>query len=289
MSHTLCGRRRPESSNPMRRTLITCLLSAGWLLRLSHADTYDIGVKLFTDPNCLFPANEFMLLDGGCYANKWAPNSTKGFKMNIVYFNSPQRIDMREYVDDCNNLAMPKRTVTSGTDVCNPFLGSMYAQFDVRFRSNTCQGQLCSTLAVAVQTFYQRAGCAGPAHSVFRFPVQGECLRAQNGTQDLMASGDDSTISLHDYGGGDDCTTSSSVTLRTYSITNQFCYPLYSTEAPRSFQWKVERNIPMATTSRGLRPSPGFFTLAVLFMGLREVLAVRCWRGESLFRLSDLF
>jgi len=270
MSRTLCGR---------LRTLITCLFSAGWLLRPSQADTYDIGVKLFTDANCLFWANEFMLLDGGCYANKWAPNSTKGFKMNIVYFNSPQRIDMREYIDDCHTLAMPKRTVTSGADVCNPFLGSMYAQFDVRFRSNTCQGQLCSTLAVAVQTFYTLNSCTGPAHSVFRFPVQGECLRAGNGTQDLISNISTGDISLHDYGGGDDCTVTEGVRLKTYSITNSFCYPLYSSQAPRSFSWRVERNTPFATTSGGFRPLPGFFTLVVLFMGLREVLAVRCWRG----------
>jgi len=279
MSPTLCGRQWRESSHSMLRTLVTCLFSAGWLLRLSRADTYDIGVKLYTDANCLFWANEFMLLDSGCYANKWAPNSTKGFKMNIVYFNSPQRIDMREYVDDCHNLAMPKRTVISGTDVCNPFLGSMYAQFDIRFRSNTCQGQLCSSLAVAVQTFYSAASCTGVTHSVFRFPVQGECLRAGNGTQDLIASGDDSNISLHDYAGGDECKVATDVRLRTYSITNQFCYPLYSTTAPRSFKWRVERNTPYASASDGFRPLPGFFTLVVIFMGLREVQSVRCWRG----------
>jgi len=267
-----------RSSHSMLRALITCLFSAGWLLQLSRADTYDIGVKLFTDANCLFYANEFLLLDGGCYANKWAPNGTKGFRMNIVYFNSPQRIDMREYGDDCHNLAMPKRTVQSGVDICNPFLGSMYAQFDIRFRSNTCKGQLCSNLAVAVQTFYTAGSCTGPAYSNFRFPVQGECLRAMNGTQHLL--GNDSYISLVDYAGGDDCTASKGVRVRTYSITNQYCYPLYTSEAPRSFSWRVERNIPYAAVSDGFRPLPGFFTLVVLFMGLREVLAVRCWRGR---------
>jgi len=268
------------------RTLIACLFGAGLLPRLTHADTYDIGVRLYTDANCLFWANEFLLLDGGCYANKWESNSThsaraKGFKMNIVHFNSPQRIDMREYIDDCHTLAMPKRNLITGVDVCNPFLGSMYAQFDIRFRSNTCQGQLCSNLAIAVQTFYTQSFCAGPAFAIFRFPVQGECLRAMNGTQDLTASGDDSNISLVDYGGGDDCNGArAGVRERRYSITNQYCYPLYTQEAPRSFSWRVERNAPYKAASDSFRSTPGFFTVAALLVGLREIVAMRCLRGR---------
>jgi len=274
--------RWPHASQSALSTLTACLFSAGWLLRLSRADTYDIGITLFTDVNCLFWANEFKILDNGCYANRWAPNSTKGFKMNIVYFNSPARIDMREYADDCSTLAMPKRKLVSGTNRCTPFLGSMYAQFDIHRRSNTCMGPQCSNLAVAVQTFYTAASCTGPAHMIFRFPVQGECLRAINGTQDLMASGDDSNISLIDYGGGDDCTVTKDVRIRTYSITNQFCYPLYSQEAPRSFSWRVERNTPYTAASDAFRSLPGFFTLVTLvtsLVGLRETVTARCWRG----------
>lgn len=280
MSPTLSGRLRLNGTRSSLRSLIACLFGAGWLLRLGRADTYDIGVTLFTDANCLFWANEFLLLDGGCYANKWAPNSTKGFRMNIVYFNSPQRIDMREYADDCHTLAMPKRTLVTGTERCNPFLGSMYAQFDIRFRSNTCQGALCSNLAVAVQTFYSAAFCQGPAYEVFRFPVQGECLRAMNGTQDLTASGDDSNLTLNDYGGGDECSRGQDISFRTYSITNQYCYPLYSSEAPRSFSWRVERNTPYAAASDSFRMLPSLFTLVALFAGLREIVAARCWRGH---------
>lgn len=258
-------------------TILSCLVGAGWL-QLGRADTYDIGVTLFTDANCLFWANNFILLDNGCYANKWAPNSTKGFKMNIVFFNAPQRIDMREYVDDCHTLAMPKRTLTTGTDRCNPFLGSMYAQFDIRFRSNTCKGQLCSNLAIAVQTFYTAAFCQGPAFSIFRYPVQNECMRAFNGTQGLFASGGDSNISLSDYSGSDDCKTSKGVRLRTYSITNDFCYPLYTTTAPRSFSWRVERTKPYAAASDAYRSLPSLFIAALLF-GLAEASIVGRWRG----------
>merc|ERR1712050_27409 len=119
----------------------TVCLVAGFLSRLGVSDTYDIGVRLYTDPNCLFWANTFTLLDNGCYANTWAPNASKGFKLTIVYFNAPQRFDIREYTDDCHTLYAPKRELISGTDVCRPFVGSMYAQLEIQFRSNTCQGQ----------------------------------------------------------------------------------------------------------------------------------------------------
>lgn len=259
------------------RAILSWLVGAAWL-QLGRADTYDIGVTLFTDANCLFWANTFLLLDNGCYANKWAPNSTKGFKMNIVFFNSPQRIDMREYVDDCHTLAMPKRTLTTGTDRCNPFLGSMYAQFDIRFRSNTCKGQLCSNLAIAVQTFYTAAFCAGPAFSIFRYPVQNECMRAFNGTQGLFASGGDTNISLSDYSGSDNCKIDRGVRLRTYSITNDYCYPLYTTNAPRSFSWRVERTKPYSAASDAYRSTPTLF-IVTLLLGLAEALVVERWRG----------
>jgi len=260
--------RRAHASRTALSTFAACLIAVGWLPQQGLADTYDIGVKLFTDPNCLFGANEFLLLDGGCYANKWAPNSTKGFKMSIVFFNSPQRIDMREYTDACHTLAMPKRTLITGKDRCNPFLGSMYAQFDIRFRSNTCKGQLCSNLAIAVQTFYSASFCAGPAHSIFRYPVQGECLRGSNGTQDLRASGDDSNISLSDYSGSDDCKVRRDTRLKLYSIANKKCYPLYSTRAPRSFSWRVERNTPYTAASDASRSLPSLFTLVAFIVGI---------------------
>lgn len=276
----ISGRRRPYSSRTALSTAAACLVGVAWLPQLVRADTYDIGIKLFTDPNCLFWANEFVMLDGGCYANKWAPNGTKGFRMNIVYFNEPQRMDMREYLDDCHTLAMPKRTITAGTDRCNPFLGSMYAQFDIRFRSNTCKGQLCSELAIAVQTFYNQAFCSGPAYSIFRYPVQGECLRAINGTQDLVAAGDDVNISLNDYGGSDNCKGGPGIRTRTYSITNEFCYPLYTTQAPRSFSWRVERPSPYAAASDAFRSLPGLMTasVALLLVGFREAVATVRWR-----------
>lgn len=256
------------------------LFFAGWLPKLCQADTYDIGVYLYTDPNCLFRASEFLLLDGGCYANKWAPNGTKGFKMNIVFFNDPARIDMREYIDDCHTLAMPKRTVTVGTDRCNPFLGSMYAQFDIRFRSNTCKGPKCSKLSIAVQTFYMQAACAGPTFSIFRYPVQSECLRAFNGTQDLYASTDGGNITLTDYSGSYNCKRVEGGRVRTYSIMNAMCYPLYSTNSPRSFQWRIEKVTPYAAASDAYRSPPYFLTAVALLLGLKEVTRVRWQEGH---------
>jgi hypothetical protein len=255
------------------------LLGVAWLPQLGQADTYDIGVNLWADPNCdLFWRDEFVVLDGGCYANKWAPNSTKGFKMNIVFFNTPARIDMREYHDDCHTQAWEKRTVTAGKDFCTPFLGSLYARFDIRFRSSTCKGQLCSNLAIAVQTFYNEAKCVGPAYAVFRYPVQGECLRAMNGTQVLQASADDGNISLIDWGGSDDCLAAEGGRMKSYSIKNNLCYPLYTTQAPMSFTWVVERTTPYAAASGASRSSPDALFMVVLLIGLRQA-HIRWQRG----------
>lgn len=269
------GRHRLHACCRMLRPLFFCLVCFGWLPEFGVADTYDIGVTLFTDPNCLFRDDTFVLLDGGCYANKWAPNSTKGFKMNIVFFNEPQRIDMREYLDDCHTLAMPKRTLVTGSDRCNPFLGSTFAQFDIRFRSSTCKGSMCSTLAIAVQTFYRQAACTGPAFSMFRYPVQGECLRTGNGTQDLTASGDDRNISLMDYGGSDDCTPVVGGRFRTYQILNQNCYPLYTTQEPMSFSWRVERIVPYAAASGAYRSLPAALTIVAILRSTRELASLR--------------
>lgn len=253
------------------RAVVICFISAVWLPDLCRADTYDIGINLFDDPNCMNWVDQLVILDGGCYANRWAPNATKGFKINIVDFNNPQKMHMREYSDDCHTQSWEAKTFTSGTDPCALFLGSTWARFDIRFRSNTCKGQLCSNLAIAVQTFYSAAFCAGPAHSIFRYPVQGECMRAFNGTQDLTAGGGDANISLMDYGGSDNCKAGRGIRFRTYSITNRFCYPLYSNRAPRSFSWRVERTTPYAAASDGSRSLPQLLAIVVFLMGLREM------------------
>lgn len=247
------GCRRSDGSEMLLRLATVCFIGAAWLPSLGRADTYDIGIKVYTDPNCLFWAEDLVILDAGCYANRWAPNATKGYKMNIVDFNSPQRMDMREFTDDCHSLAMPKRTVTTGTDRCTPFLGSMYAQFDIRFRSNTCKGALCSHLGIAIQTFYNEATCNGMAFAIFRYPIQGECLRAYNGTQALSTGGGDHNLTLFDYNGGDDCTQGADVKTKTYSIISSNCYPLYTEIAPRSFSWVVERVSPTAVANHAHR------------------------------------
>lgn len=269
---------------PLRATA-AFIFSFGWLLRLSRADTYDIGVSLYTDANCLFWANDFLALDGGCYANKWATNSsTKGFLMKIVYFNPPQTIHLTEFSDDCHTKAMPTRRVITGKGSDTPcfrFMGSMYAQFTIRFRSNTCQGSQCSTLGIAVQTFYNGAGCAGSAYSIFRYPVQGECLRASNGTQDLTASSDESNLTLVDYSGSTNCEPAEGGRQRTYSITNKYCYPLYTTRAPRSFSWRVERHKPFSAASTAHRSMPRLPAVAATVAALlAATLGTSArWRG----------
>jgi hypothetical protein len=89
---------------------------------LGRADTYDIGVKLYTDLNCLFAAETFTLLDNGCYGNIWASNaSAKGFKMTIIDFGSPPKFDLRQYSDDCHipsNPSQPKTTISGDSNAC---------------------------------------------------------------------------------------------------------------------------------------------------------------------------
>lgn len=247
----------------MLRVPIVCISFVGLLPELGLADTYDIGVTLYNDMNCLNFVEDLILLDNGCYANKWAPNGTKGYKMNIVFFNKPERIDMREYLDDCHTLAMPKRTVTTSKEPCFPFLGSMYARFDTRFRSNTCEGEMCSNLKIAVQTFFSQAECTGPAHSIFRYPVgHGDCMRAFNGTQTLIERG--GNVTLTDYSGSDECKAQTGARVRTYSIRASFCYPLYTTRSPRSFSWRVEAVQKMSTTADAYRLPPPILAILVL-------------------------
>jgi len=161
--------------------------------------------------------------------------------MTITMFDEPQRYSLRTYSDDCHTLH-GQREVYAGTDRCNQFMGSMYATFDIQMRSATCEGSKCSTLSVAVQTFYNAASCTGSEYASFKYPVQGECMRAMNGTQTILASPDDSNITLSDYVNNDVCGRSGSVGIRrTYFIKNALCYPLYTTQAPYSFNWKIER------------------------------------------------
>lgn len=255
------------------RAAVAFFLVLGCLPHRARADTYDIHVNLFTDINCLFPADNHLAADNTCYANKYSPNVTLAYKMRIVNFDSPARIDFREFSDDCHTLTKPKRTMIAGTSRCNLFLGSLYAQFDLRFRSNTCQGSKCSNLAITIQTFYSAASCTGPAYAVFRYPVQGECLRAKNGTQDIMTSVDDRNITLNDYIGSDDCA-EPIYRRRTYAIVNQYCYPLYVTKAPRSFIWRVERNIPYKPTASGATRASALLYPLALAAGLSQASGI---------------
>lgn len=213
-------------------------LIAAWLARPGQADTYDIGIKLYTDPNCIYWADDLLLLDGGCYANIYS-NTTKAFTLRIVYFNQPQRIDFREYTDDCYELAAPKRTFIAGR--CIFLSGSFYAEMSIRERGSTCSGPQCSPLAVVVQSFFSRIDCTGATYALYRYPIQTECLRWSNGTQTLTTTAGDQNITLVDYFDTDNCQGGS---MRTYTIMNQYCYPLSALEAPRSVMWRVQRDAP---------------------------------------------
>jgi len=252
---------RPSGRQPgaVSSLLYTALIAA-WLARPGQADTYDVNVKLYTDPNCIYWADEPLLLDGGCYANIYS-NNTKAFTLRIVYFNEPQRIDFREYTDDCYDLAAPKRTFIAGR--CIFLAGSFWAEMSIRERGSTCSGPQCSPLAVVVQNFYSRGDCTGATYALYRYPVQSECLRWSNGTQTLTATSGDQNITLVDYYDSDNCMGGGAGSSRVYNIMNQYCYPLSAMQAPRSVMWRVQRDKPyQSAASAAYRPRlPGLPTL----------------------------
>lgn len=251
------------------RACLYAALLAAWLARPGQADTYDIGIKLYSDNQCMFWADDLLLLDGGCYANIYS-NNTKAFSPRIVYFNEPQRIDFREYTDDCYNLAAPKRTFVAGR--CTFFAGVYFAEMTIRNRGSTCSGPQCSPLAIVVQTFYSQAGCTGPSYALYRFPVQNECMRWANGTQTFATTAGDQNVTLVDYV-NDTCRGVN----RSYTILNQYCYVLSPLQAPRSVMWRVQRDKPyagFANAASRLRPASSLLALAAFLLVTAVTAAV---------------
>merc|ERR1719221_473537 len=95
------------------------LLWALTILQLAQrgraGDSVDLNVLLYSDPNCFARSDEMVLVDKGCYANRYA-NATKSFELKIVVFDGDPLIDLREYVEDCDpvHLYQPARTLKAG-------------------------------------------------------------------------------------------------------------------------------------------------------------------------------
>lgn len=206
-------------------------------------DTQDIYVRAFRDPNCFERFGEMTLIDGGCYANVYS-NLTAAFQGNIITYSYPQEFTLTEYIDDCNNMYNQPRRIRAG--LCVRFVGQLYGIMSMVYRSPTCSN-FCSTINVAVQTFWSMAQCKGTVYQVNTFPLQSECLRVNNGTQLFSISNGYTNITQVTFPGDRQCT--SGAVTKSYSMTNGYCYPLYTDKQPMSFTWSVALSSPSAISS----------------------------------------
>jgi len=218
-------------------TAAVVALSLASLCQVALADTMDINVVLYKDPNCFERADDMVLLDQGCYANRF-DNMTKAFQLKVVVFDEKPKIDLREYINNCYEafLFKPARTLEGGR--CERFVGGFYVQTSLRLRSTTCEGYSCSPISVAVQRFYSEEGCTGVVVENNNYPLQSECMRFSNGTQAFKLGDTDNNITQVDYLGNDGC---NGVLQRSYSMIDGNCYSLYSDSSPKSFIWMVEK------------------------------------------------
>merc|ERR1719491_2763247 len=79
----------------LRSPALLLWASALQLVRRGLAgDTVDLNVLLYNDPNCFSRSDEMVLVDKGCYANRYA-NTTKSFELKIVVFEGDEKIALR--------------------------------------------------------------------------------------------------------------------------------------------------------------------------------------------------
>jgi hypothetical protein len=230
------------------------------LLLPCAAETWDIHVQLYRDPNCYEFSDTLVLLDQGCYANMYS-NVTKAYSVKAIDFEYPQRIHIQEYQDDCQTpTKVNPKEIESGT--CTRFVGSFWGKIELRYRSSSCIGDICSRLAVAVQTFYAKPNCIGLPMQTFYYPAQKECLRWFNGTQTFLFSSDKSgtNISQRDYE-GENANRCNSGVRKTYTMLGGHCYPLRIDQPPMSFRWVVDTSARL--TSMGSRTALAPLTLLV--------------------------
>lgn len=225
-------------------------------------DAVDINVRLYSDPNCFSRSDEAVLIDKGCYANRY-DDATKAFELKIVVYDGDQQVDMREYVNDCDpaKLYRPARTMKAGR--CERFVGGFYAVLGLRLRSTACEGVSCSPISVAVQSFYASGGCQGVPLSKETFPLQSECMRWWNGTRILRMDPNGREITQIDYPGNDKCNGATEVR---YSMTSGTCFPLFGASGPRSFLWVVEKgkNVLASASRSAALPNLALAALAAI-------------------------
>lgn len=211
------------------------------------ADSVDVNVQLFRDANCYERVDQMVLLDQGCYANRY-DNRTKAFMLKILVFDgADQQIELTQYVNYCDPVSLysPGRSLRVGR--CALFVGGFYAQVALRLRSLTCEGVSCSPISVATQQFFQDADCIGVVTETFTYPLQGECMRFYNGTQVFTMSDYGRTITEVDYNGNGGCAGND---VRTYVMPSGTCYPVTDGQAG-SFLWMVEKGTNVLSATSG--------------------------------------
>eukprot|EP00927_Polykrikos_kofoidii_P071767 TRINITY_DN67993_c0_g1_i1.p1 TRINITY_DN67993_c0_g1~~TRINITY_DN67993_c0_g1_i1.p1 ORF type:complete len:348 (-),score=44.32 TRINITY_DN67993_c0_g1_i1:30-1010(-) len=283
-----CRHGSPRALFATRRIFAASLL-VSCLVRLCRGDTWDIYLRLFKDANCYERFDELLLLDEACYANIWSNQSTeKAFSVKVVSFDAPQTLHIREYSDDCHTES-PLTRVNGPKPIllnrCEWFIAGYWAMTSLRFRSTTCVGDTCSRLAVAVQTFYKEAECAGMSYATYKYPAPG-CIRWANGTQLFSFAVPDGGVGIEnitqtDFMVNDVC---AGDLKKTYTMPSGHCFGLYEDRPPRSFKWELDQSARLAVGTAGAwRPQASqAITFALAFLSAAGV--ARFLRDGELLR-----
>ncbi|CAD7941788.1 unnamed protein product [Amoebophrya sp. A120] len=265
-------------------------------------ETYDVHVKLYQDANCFeqtgsrtfaastsdvrtttFTQTDVKVAASGivCYANTFPPNPTDAvaFDFAIVRFHNgvnpddqnekyKKTVNLRQYTDHCRTRAgagfAPIQAFADESE-CADFLGPFYAVYSLlpRRAGGCSEGEACSTLKMARQLFYPTSTCAGNPTVTYKYPIQKECLRYSNGTQNFSSDAGYVNITERDYEGSSSVEGCQGPT-RTYQMEMNKCYSLYGN---RGFRWETDGNYLASSAQFGAAPALQT-TFFLLLLGL---------------------
>jgi len=219
----------------MPASMILRVVSVFAVTKVCLSDSWDVKIRLYRDLNCFERADDLLLLNNGCYANLYG-NLSKALAVKIVGYDAQGKFDFTEYNDNCNSIQRPTRQIQGQT--CVKFTGAFWARLTLSLRSSTCTSD-CSSLRVAVQTFYTSTDCSGLPYTIFKKPLRRECMRMTNGTQNFSATLSGVRITQTDYAGIDNCGARGGTDPIKYDIEARKCYSIQSPTA-QSFRWTVD-------------------------------------------------
>ncbi|KAF4654772.1 hypothetical protein FOL47_009781 [Perkinsus chesapeaki] len=228
------------------------------VLSYAFAST-DVSIDVYRDEHCFEKTDTVLLEAAGtaCYANTFDVEQSLAFSIKTIdYTPNSERFQLSLFKDDCKtpeskNSFGSQFSVISGA--CEPILGTAYGIYSVRYRNEkrTCNPSDsaywggCSPLRVAVFSRYTTTDCSGmPIEVQIKPAFDGECLRAENGTQTYALSETSSNMTLRDFQGATDCLEEPQ---RTINVGIGACYPL---GVDQSFRWTTSvRILPTAANS----------------------------------------